>query len=107
MPVDCNTKNKTQLLDMLKAHDDQNGTPYPASPDEIEVPDNKFNDIRIGLHADDTPESRSALEAVKHDFVLPVEYINSWFLGSTWNDIAREGKVAGRPNHNATVILKH
>jgi hypothetical protein len=56
---------------------------------------------------EDTPESRSALDAVNHDFVLPVEYINSWFLESTWNNIARKGKVAGRPNHNATVILKH
>jgi len=56
---------------------------------------------------EDAPESRSALDAVQHDFVLPVEYINSRFLESTWANIARKGKVAGRPNHNDTVIVKH
>ena len=51
-------------------------------------------------------ESKSHEDAVKHDFILPVEYINSWFLESTWKTITRLGRLAGRPNHDDSVLLR-
>lgn len=41
-----------------------------------------------------------------HDFILPVEYINSWFQESTWEAIAQHGRKVGRPSHDNVVILR-
>ncbi|KAH7068525.1 hypothetical protein FB567DRAFT_555398 [Paraphoma chrysanthemicola] len=45
-------------------------------------------------------------DVVNHSFILPVEYINSWFLESTWPNIETNGRVEGRPHLDDAVILR-
>ncbi|KAF2831730.1 hypothetical protein CC86DRAFT_367023 [Ophiobolus disseminans] len=49
---------------------------------------------------------RSDHPVIDHDFVLPVEYIHSWFREATWQRIATNGREAGRPNYAQAVFLR-
>jgi hypothetical protein len=51
-------------------------------------------------------ESDAPSALVQHTFILPVEWINAWFQQSTWDTIAADGRVEGRPSYWDAAILR-
>jgi len=43
---------------------------------------------------------------LRYDYVLPVEYYNSWFREATWMRIRNLGRVPGRPDFAGAVIMR-
>jgi hypothetical protein len=51
-------------------------------------------------------QSKTLNDIVTHDFILPVEYVHSWFQESTWAAINNRGRLGGRPDYQNAVIMR-
>ncbi|KAJ4372053.1 hypothetical protein N0V83_003826 [Neocucurbitaria cava] len=67
---------------------------------------NRFHRVQWNYVRETVAAGRDLHGAMSHDFIIPVQYINAWFQESTWRAIAKRGRVAGRPNHNDSVITR-
>lgn len=48
----------------------------------------------------------SRFRVMQHYYIVPMEWINSWLLESTWGRIAENGREAGRPGLDNVAILR-
>jgi hypothetical protein len=76
--------------------------------DRTEGPPNVFSQCQWNYlcATEEAGWSKTDYDIITHDFILPVEYINSWFLESTWQSIAANGREQGRPSINNAVVLR-
>jgi hypothetical protein len=68
---------------------------------------NEFQQCQWNYTGATLEAGRGKHPVVEHDFVLPVQYIHSWFQESTWQNIATNGRLAGRPNFHNALVMRH